>query len=306
MRAMTDVAQAARGHGEVLDYEFEEWAKYFMRDALVNSGIETYWSPIGMPLRKGIALPGLHYDLDEVPLHYVTRFPAIVARRAPDASRPPANFHLVHSNHYYALWLRDKRLTVVHHLPIQGLFTSQVEVPCRDIERFARQAAPGDELVAARRAKNIVMQPTRVGHSRGWVPSPTTEGAIVPGTPGSAQASTFVAQGTYRVWIYGTSGRPIDAIVDGRKVGQLKQVNTPGGWVQVGQVRLASGQHRLELRRPGGSLAPGDGYAGTIGPLALEPVAAGTLLHVPASRASQLCNGPLDWVEIVRPRARPS
>jgi hypothetical protein len=306
MQAMEDVARAARGHGVVLDYEWEEWAKYFMRSALVNSGIETYWSPDGMPVRKGIALPGNHYDLDEVPLHYITGFSALVSRRAPDASRPPANFHLAYSNRYYELWLRDKRLTVVHHLPIQGLFTSQVKVPCRDVERFASQAEPGDELMAARRATNVVMQPTQVGHSAGWAPSPAIEGTTVPGTPGHAAAATFVAQGTYRVWLYGSSGRPIDAIVDGRKVGQLKQVNTPGGWVQVGQVRLASGRHRLEIRRPGGSLAPGNSYQGRIGPLALEPVARGTVLRVPASRASELCNGPLDWVEIVRPRGRPA
>lgn len=306
MHAMEDVARAARGHGIVLDYEWEEWAKYFMRGAMVNSGIETYWSPDGMPLRKGISLPGNHYDLDEVPLHYVTSFSALVSRRAPDASRPPANFHLAYGNRYYELWLRDKRLTVVHHLPIQGLFTSQVKVPCTDIERFAREAAPGDELMAARRPPNIVMQPTQVNHSAGWPASPAIEGTTVPQTPGRAEGSTYVREGTYRVWLYGSSGRPIDAIVDGRKVGQLKQVNTPGGWVQVGQVRLASGRHSLEIRRPGGSLAPGDGYQGRIGPLALEPVAGGTILRVRASRASRLCSGPLDWVEIVRPSGRPA
>jgi hypothetical protein len=239
-------------------------------------------------------------------VHYLTSYSALVARRGPDASRPPADFHLAYRNRYYELWLRDRRLTVVHHLPIQGLFTSQVKVPCSAVKRFARQAKPGDELMAARKATNIVMQPTLVGHSPGWIPSPAIEGTTVPGTPGHAEASTFVASGTYRVWLYGSSGRPIDAIIDGHKVGQLQQVNTPGSWVQVAQLKLAAGRHSLEIRRPGGSLAPGNTYQGRIGPLALEPIAKATMLRVPVSQASRLCSGPLDWVEIVRPHAGPA
>jgi hypothetical protein len=129
-------------------------------------------------------------------------------------------------------------------------------------------------------------------------------GTIVPLTPGFAKAQLSVPGGTYRVWLYGSSGRPIDAMIDGRKVGTLKQVDTPGGWVQVAQVELTAGKHGLEIRRPGGSLAPGDSYQGRIGPLTLEPVAPATMLRVPPSRASQLCHRPLDWVEIVRSRPR--
>jgi hypothetical protein len=301
MNAMEDIAHAAGDRQEVLDYEWEEWAKYFFRDARVNSGTEIYFSPRGMPLRHGNVALAQHYDLDEVRLSYVTSFPAIVSRRAPDASRPPASYRLAHANRYYELWKRDPQVKVLHHLPIQGPFESQLEVPCAQIQRFARQAAPGDELVAARHAANITMQPTQSrDRSPGLPPAQDIAGTIVPGAPGHAGGSLFVPGGRYRVWLYGSSGRPIHAVIDGRTVGSMKQVNSPGQWVEVAQVTLPRGQHRLEIQRPGGSLAPGDGYAGRIGPMVLEPVARGEILRAAPSRARDLCRQPLDWVEIVR------
>jgi hypothetical protein len=305
--AMEDIAQHARGKGLVLDYEWEEWAKYFFRGARVNSGAEIWWSPKWMPLRSGIPATGGHYDVDEIPINYLTSYSALVRRRAPDASRPPSDFHLAYANKYYELWLRDPRTKVVHHLPINGLWTSQVKVPCSDVRRFARQAAPGDELVAATRPANLVLQPTQLVHSAAWGASPALEGTVVPMTPGFARGRTFVPGGTYRAWMYGSSGRPIEMFVDGRKIGALHEVNTPGGWAQVAQITLRAGQHTLEMRRPGGSLGPGDSYNGRIGPMALEPVnSAGTLLHASPKDVSQLCSRPLDWVEIVRHPGRPA
>jgi hypothetical protein len=310
MEAMEDIARAARGHGLVLHNENEEWAKYFYRDGRVDSPGEIWFGPYPWELRKGFAQIGGYYDLDELQLWYVNAFPAIVTRRAPDASRPPASFRLAYQNRYYQLWLRNTKSTawlrhartgVVHHLGIQGLMTSQVRVPCSGIVRFARRAKPGQVLVAAHRPGNVVLQPTQVPHSAGWVPSPAVEATIVPVTPGSAHAKLFVPGGRYEAWMYGTSGRPISAFVDGRRIGALKQVNTPEKWVDVGEVTLGRGEHELAIQRPGGSLAPGDGYQGRIGPLALQPLRRETLERVRPGQARQLCGKPLDWVEIVQP-----
>ena len=312
MEAMQDVARAARGHGLVLHNENEEWAKYFYRDSQVDSPGEIWFGPYPWELRKGFAQIGGYYDLDELQLWYVNAFPAIVTRRAPDASRPPASFQLAYENRYYALWLRDTkskaflrhaRTGVVHHLGIQGLMTSQVRVPCSGILRFARQAKPGQMLVAAHRPGNIVLVPTQVPHSAGWLPSPAVEATIVPVTPGSAHAKLFVPGGRYRAWVYGSSGRPITAFVDGRRIGALKQVNTPEKWVDVGTMTLRRGEHELAIQRPGGSFAPGDGYQGRIGPLALQPLGSETLERVRPERARQLCGKTLDWLEIVQPGA---
>jgi hypothetical protein len=53
--------------------------------------------------------------------------------------------------------------------------------------------------------------------------------------------------------------------------------------------------------RPGGSPAPGDGYAGELGPVALEPVARPRLVRVePEDAEVTLCGRSWDWVERVR------
>ena len=123
----------------------------------------------------------------------------------------------------------------------------------------------------------------------------------MPVTPGSAAAKLFVPGGRYEVWMYGSSGRPIGAFIDGHKVGALKQVNTPEQWVSVASVSLRRGRHELAMQRPGGSLAPGDGYQGRIGPMILQPIAPETLERVRPEQARDLCGKPLDWVEIVQP-----
>jgi hypothetical protein len=309
MEAMEDVAKAAKGHGLILHAEFEEWAKYFYRDARVDSPGEVWFGPHPWELRTGSARVAIHYDLDAAQLWYVNSFPAIVTRRAPDASRPPASFHRAYQNRYYQLWLRDTHSTawlrnartgVIHHLPLQGTMTSQARPRCSTILRFARQATPGQSLVAAHSPDNVVLDPTRARRSPGWPPSPTLAQTIVPITPGRAEASRFVPGGKYRVWVYGSSGRPISAYVDGRRVGTFKQVNTPGQWNDVGFVSLARGRHQLAIERPGGSFAPGDGFQGRIGPLALQPLASETLERVRPDEARALCGKNLDWVEIVQ------
>ena len=78
--------------------------------------------------------------------------------------------------------------------------------------------------------------------------------------------------GRFRVWMKGSFGRPTAAYIDGRKVGEADEINTPGQWEQVGEVELASGMHRAKLERPGRLLAPGDGWRGVLGPVALERV----------------------------------
>jgi hypothetical protein len=62
-------------------------------------------------------------------------------------------------------------------------------------------------------------------------------------------------------------------------------------------VTLGGGEHALELRRGGGSLDPGDGYGGFLGPLALERIVPRRLISVPPGGVGRLCGRPLDWLE---------
>jgi hypothetical protein len=313
MKAMEDMARATKGQQLVLHAEWEEWAKYFYRDSRVDSAGEVWFGPHPWELRDGFAQVAIHYDLDAAQLWYLEAFPAIVTRRAPDESRPPANFRLAHENRYYQLWLRDgpsrdwlrhARTPVVDHLPLQGRLSSEARPRCSTLLRFARRARPGQHLVAAVASEDVSFDPVHAkDRSLGWPPAQDIPGTIVPGTPGGASATKQVSGGRYRVWMYGASGRRINGFIDGRKVGSFEQVNSPGQWNDVATVTLSRGEHRLRMERPGGSLAPGDGYEGRLGPMVLQPLAPERLEQVQPSDARTLCGRKLDWVEIVDPRA---
>ncbi|MDP1850300.1 MAG: hypothetical protein Q8K79_21105, partial [Solirubrobacteraceae bacterium] len=299
MEAIEDVAGAAKGRGLTLFNEWEEYAKYFARDARVNVPGETA-GPFPIVLRTPAPSFGAHFDLDDQLLSYVLRHRAIVTRRGPATSRPPAAYERVHRNRFYELWVRRPGVRVSAHLPAQEPNAAQKLLPCGAIRRFARSARPGETLLAHTRAQPAVMATARAARSPGWVAIGSIPGTIVPLTPGRASATVAMPGGRYRAWIRGTSGRPIEALVDGRVVGALQHTNGPGQWLDVGDVAVAGGRHRLELRRGGGSLAPGDGYQGEIGPLALVPAAAADRYERVAPRdAGRLCGTPLDWIERV-------
>jgi hypothetical protein len=156
-------------------------------------------------------------------------------------------------------------------------------------------------LVAAHAPDNVIMRLSRVEHSPGWIGAPDLAETVFPMTPGRATGKLFVPGGRYRVWLYGTSGRPIIASIDGRRVGSFTQVNTPKQWNDVGTVSVTRGRHDLSMVRPGGSLAPGNAYSGRLGPLVLQPLARETLEQVRPADARSLCGRDLDWVEIVEP-----
>ena len=48
---------------------------------------------------------------------------------------------------------------------------------------------------------------------------------------------------------------PTSAFVDGREVGAADEINTPGQWVEVGEVKLSPGEHEIVLARPDSRLA---------------------------------------------------
>lgn len=299
MEAIEDVADAAKGRGLTLFNEWEEYAKYFARAAQINVPGEVAGP---YPIVQRVASPSFanHFDLDEQRLSYVLRHRAIITRRGPGTSRPPASYARVHRNRFYELWAQRPGLRVAAHLSAQEPNAAQRVLPCSAIERFARSARRGESLLAHRRTPPTVMQTAQAERSTGWVAIGSIPGMIVPLTPGRAEATASMPGGRYRAWIRGTSGRPIDALVDGRLVGALHHTNGPRQWLDVGDVTVAGGRHRLELRRGGGSLRPGDGYQGEIGPLALVPAdGRDEYVRVAPGDADRLCGTPLDWIERV-------
>jgi hypothetical protein len=300
MDAMEDAAAHSPRRGLLMVNEWEEFAKYFMRDRRVNPAFET-----GSPKSAGLRKPqdplfGFYYDLDAELIGFVTQFPSIVVRHSPSASRPPASFTKAYSNAYYEVWRRRPGIRVREHLPLQSGYRATAVAPCGPVARIARRARPGDRIIAAQRPETIQLDTAHAGdRPYGWPPDQARPGLVTPTAGGTVSRQVTAPAARYRVWVRGSFGRPLDAKVDGRTVGTVKGVNTPGQWLEAGTVALRAGSHRLELERPGGWISPGNGYDGEIGPLALDPIRPERLISVPPARAASLCGKRWDWIELV-------
>jgi hypothetical protein len=295
-----DHAAVLRPKALWMENEWEEYAKYFMRRVHNGMAAESF-SPAPVVLRTPQPIFGQYFDLDEQVLSYVTQFGGLVTRRSPSASRPPASFRLAYQNAYYDLWVQDRPVKVLEHLPLQARDAATRVPSCKAVRALARRTRRGQWLIGAVRPVPTMIDPAKLPGPRDWTLEP--DGLLAPDTPGSVSAERRMPAGRYDAWIRGSSGRPLDAIVDGRLVGAPKGVNGPGQWLYAGRVTLAAGVHRLELRRPAGTLAPGSGYNGEFGPLVLDPVQPERLERVaPKQAAAQLCGRPLDWIERVTGR----
>lgn len=300
LEALQQVGAHAAGHGLVDLNEWEEYGKYFLRAAGPNAGGETNYSSRPWELRRPGPLRGWFYDLDEQRLSYVESFGAIVTRRSPDASRPPANFAPAYANRWYELWVRRPGPRVLAHLPLQGRFSAQAVPSCPAVRALAAGAQPGDRLVAYQTPAPVVLDVTSATRSAAWRRYVNRYG-ISPLGPGFAEQRVDVPAGRYRVWIQGSSQRPLRALVDGREVGALSALDTPGQAVDAGTVTLRGGPHTLELVHAPRSLpSPGDGVLGTVGPLYLQSLAPGQMVSVPRRDATRLCGRSFDWIELVR------
>ena len=169
-------------------------------------------------------------------------------RRSPAASRPPASYRLAYRNRYYELWLRDRPVRVRGHLPLQGRDRATAIPSCARVRSLARTARPGDRLVAARPARVARLSPLTVARPRAWRPGQEPagpEGSVIPYGPGSLRGA-LTAGGEQRVWIKASGGREVRVLVDNRSVGSVREINTPGQWLEVGRVRLplAAGRTR--------------------------------------------------------------
>ena len=304
MQAIQAVGRRVAGRGAVLFNEFEEFAKYFGRPARIDAPFEPL-TPRLAALRDGTApVYGYYYDLDLEQLSYVESFPVVVVRRSPARSRPPANFRLVYRNSFYEAWQRTAHPLVLSHLSEQGPDSAVAPVRCPDVQALAAHAPPGTRLVAADPppvvSLDVVHDPSR---SPGWIPkgsfAPDTVQATTPGHAGGPVR--LPASGTYDAWVRGDFPRPVSVTLDGRPLGSVAGVNTPGQWLVAGARPVPAGPHLLRVTRGGGRPAPGDGADELIGPVALALRGPERLESVIPVRWRSLCGRELDWVELVAP-----
>lgn len=298
--SMEDVGDHVPRDGLWLLNEWEEFGKYFMRSARINPAGEPQ-TPSQVQLRRLTSPFGRWWDLDLQKLAYVQSFPGLIMRRSPTASRPPVNFRMIYRNRYYEVWRRSPDVRVRRHLALQASHRATAVPACPAVVRMARNARPGERLVAARPANVSTMIPTREDRPAAWQPSPASPGIVVPIGPGSVRGTVVTGAGArVRVWLHATGGRPYTVWIDGRRVGKVGQVNTPEQWLEVGTLALASGRHQVEIRRGGVSPAPGNGFRGELGPLALQSIEAPELISVAPRNARRLCGRSWDWIELAR------
>ena len=310
MADIQDVGEHYRGRGLMLFNEFDELAKYFARDARIDQPTDST-APIFVELRHREDWGGRSYDLDQETSDFVQRFPYLILRRKPSASRPPSNYRLDYINRSYEVWRKTDAPTPALHVPLGDIRHRYGESPyaaavpsCAAVRRVARGADAGAQLVAAVPPERHILElPNDMRTSRGWVPDPLNPGMLAMHTPGEAVGRLDVRGGSYELWVRASLGRPVDVLVDGRRVGSAVGINTPGGWLRGGRVELGHGRHMIEIRRRGGRPKVGDGAPSIVGAVAVQATDRGRLITVSPDRATHLCGRNLDWIEVVTPDA---
>lgn len=307
IEAVSQVGRRFAGRGMVLWNEFEEYAKYFAREARISVPFEAI-TPQQVELRSPTYFYGHFFDLDEELLSFVEAYPIIVTRRSPAASRPPANYHLVYENKYYLGWERSATPKVLEHLPEQQLYSATAKVTCAALEPIVAKAPAGSELIVATPPEttsfDVLSDPH---HSGGWVGDGNQAGAVLTLLPGQAEGTLTVrGDARYSVWVQGEFPRKVYVQIDGHTVGWVAGANTPLQWLHAASRYLTPGKHRIHIFSTAGHrhLGPGEwprGLPGTIGAVALQREAPETMRTVALSRWRSLCGQEADWVELVQP-----
>jgi hypothetical protein len=291
------------GRGLVLWNEFEEYAKYFARAAKISVPFEAL-TPQQVELRSPTYFYGHYFDLDEELLSFVERYPIIVTRRSPVASRPPANYKLVYENGYYLGWERTAKPEVLGHLPLQQLYSPTFPVNCAMLAPIVAKAPRGSHLILAEPPQLVSYEPLpNPKRPAGWPPDPGQAGSVFTAGPGRIEGELTVKRpGFYRVWVQGDFPRALHVRVDGREVGSVSGSNTPGQWLQAATLRLSAGPHLVAVEKAPGRdhLGPGEWAVGTFGAVALQSEAPERMVALSLAHWHTLCGKEADWVEVVR------
>ncbi|HEY4278320.1 MAG TPA: hypothetical protein VGM91_08885 [Conexibacter sp.] len=296
---------AGRPQQVTLTPDFDEYALYLLRD-LAPDGPGNARRLVPWMLTDGSGIPYGHtVDLDQLPDRDVQESKLIVVRRGGSKSRPPSDYRRVFSGDFYDVWQRDDAAKApLLHLGLGNPVQPSGTPSCRVVRRFAQQAraAGATKLTVAPRQPDALVNLTRAKLDTNVTLNPVFSPPMASWSgPGSLSATVNVpTAGAYRLWTQGTTGRRVQAFVDGRPAGSVQsQSGGDGNTLQFGEVTLTPGPHSIELVRGGGNLQPGNGDATNIGDIVLEPASAeaGALRTLPLSQWQSLCGGSFDWLE---------
>ncbi|MDP9243515.1 MAG: hypothetical protein M3O77_00350 [Chloroflexota bacterium] len=291
------------GQGPSLMTEFMPYGvRHFLRKIDAEGASELRIRQI--PLRDGQLLQkGAYANIDDFQLGAVLVYRTLVLRRSPAESRPPSSYRLVRKGRFYEVWQRPQQgeRPILEHLPLGNDLEPAAVPSCADVLRLARVAGPTGLLAAVERPPSVVIDLSRgsVPHSWGFDQS----GGVIPGGAGMLQTSARVpATGRYGLWLGGSFRDRLEILVDGRRVGTVRdQLNYSGQYTPFGVADLGPGSHVVMLRYSGPDLQPGSGGPQfAMGPLVLSTASADLpVTYVQPTAARMLCGRALDWVEAV-------
>ena len=306
------IGERFAGQGPTLYPAFDEYAEYFLRRERGVSLVNPPKSVLRIRSEILKERPGQQFvfDLDDFEPGYLQSFPLIVERRSPQRSRPPSNYRLVETTRFHHVWRRDPRSgRVAGHLPLNGSPDERSARFCRDLAQRARTADPRARIAYSAAVLAAQFMPGKAPTvSRYWQRAGPS---VVPYGRGRVVGQLQIRRpGRYTAWLEGSTGRPVRFWLDGQELGRVSfEMNYPGGYAFVGVRTLSRGRYTIEIERGAGDLNPGNGNGtrGYIGPLVLarDSRSIGRPVIVSRQAGLRVCRGrhPLDWMEIVEPRA---
>lgn len=314
---LLEIDHELEGKGPTLLTDYDEFSQYLLRDALPYTQPEWPHGYLPGALDDPARRPSLKTPIDTDHLRnlYLQSLPAIVTRRSPTVSRPPASFERTREGRYYEVWRprRDRAFTVVEHLPLgASVFQPAAPAPCRAVRRMAAAARTlGGRLAYVRRPPLFRLTPAGLPAPPSWFAFGGYPQALVPTGAGEVDATVRLPRGRFDLWLEGEFGRRVSVRVGGRETGGVEyESGNPGQYFPVGRVDLAGGRKRVAMLQEGGDLRPGDGGGADsslrhIGALVFSPPEneRRAVRTVAPRSATRLCGRSLDWVEVVVPRA---
>jgi hypothetical protein len=171
----------------------------------------------------------------------------LVLRRNPLEAPPPPEYRLEWSGRYYEVWSKGEGARRVASRTSATFETAGQPLPSR------------------------------------WVRRDDDPSLVQTLGPGEVRGTMELKQGgRYTVWLRGSFGRAVEVWIDGRDAGSAAdELAQPANWLQLGSAELSAGPHRVELRRAGGSLAPGNGDGPrTLGQLVLRRAGQGAAVSL--------------------------
>jgi hypothetical protein len=306
VRELLSIGEERGGHGPTLVPEFDEFALYALADmAPAGPGFSFKPEPLSTLADGTLTGYGRSYDLDSLDPATVQDYSLIVARRRPDASRPPANFQLAERGAYYDVWRRTREPEVIEHVPAGEGLQPAGRLGCDRLAALARRARSEDaSLWYVPRPQMPAIEGLSIRRRpAGW--GETVDG-IGLATPGIARKRFDVPEdGVYDIWLKGDFGRALHVEIDGQTIGSVSgQTGNDGNYARPLRAELSAGSHVLTIERPGGSLRPGDAAPTILRAIVFEPTAAAMPIvkDLDPRDWRRLCNRSVDWVEIARRR----